>query len=261
MANDLVVQGAEWAALKEQGGILLKSGFLPKHIKDENQLLTIMLMGRELEVSPMIALTNISVINGKPCIEAKLMLALVFRKYPTAHYRMVESSSTRAVIELGRPGQKPSIFTWTIQDAKTAGLTSKDTWNKYPTDMLMARVISRAVRQMYPEVVLNAPYTPEEMETVTVQPIPPTPAYVPAAAVLAAAGDQPNPCPSPFVMDLTERKAELLAQAAELSAKVDFTEKFGMSIETLIEKMRTTESVAALDKVESKLVDIEMDLK
>jgi hypothetical protein len=135
--SDLIIQGNEWAAIKEQAQILFNSGFLPQAIKNANQCLTIAMMGRELELSPMAALTNISVIQGKPCMESKLMLALVFRKYPTAYYAVKLSTAKMAIVELARPGMPVSEFSYTIEQAQAAGLTSKDSWKKYPEDMLM----------------------------------------------------------------------------------------------------------------------------
>jgi hypothetical protein len=51
---------------------------------------------------------------------------------------------------------------WTIQQAKTAGLTGKDVWKQYPRAMLRARVISEGIRTVYPGVAVGV-YTPEEI--------------------------------------------------------------------------------------------------
>ena len=218
---------------------MLRSGFLPKSIRDPNQLMTIVLMGRELEIAPMAALNNISVINGKPCIEAKLMLALVFRRYPDAIYRVLESDCTRASIEIGRAGQEPSVFSWTIEEAKQANLLGKDNWSKYPADMLMARCISRAVRQSFPEVILNAPYTPEEMQDVT--------------PVLEVVKEKKEKTISP---EIEERRKYLSQVVTKFDAEV-IKKEFGLTPPQLQQKINLTKDNAALDRAESRLFDLE----
>lgn len=67
--------------------------------------------------------------------------------------------------------------TWTIQDAKRAGLLGNPTWQKYPRQMLRNRVTAEGIRSTYPGV-LSGCYTPEEIADMnlpviveTVQPI------------------------------------------------------------------------------------------
>jgi hypothetical protein len=60
-------------------------------------------------------------------------------------------------------------ITWTIAQAKTAGLTNKDVWKAYPRAMLRSRVISEAIRTVYPGVAVGV-YTPEEVESFDAKP-------------------------------------------------------------------------------------------
>ena len=59
-------------------------------------------------------------------------------------------------------GPKPVLVDWTMERAKTARLTGKDNWSKYPRQMLKARVISEGVRMTFPGVTVGL-YTPEEV--------------------------------------------------------------------------------------------------
>jgi hypothetical protein len=170
--SDLILHGEAFGSLKEQAEILRKSGFLPGHVKTPEQAIAIAIMGNELGIAPMTSYTNISVINGKPTLEAKMQLALVFRRYPNAPYSVLESTDKIAVVELGRPNGKTFPFSYTIEEASRAGLLGKDNWKKYPKDMLLWRAVSRSVRAIYPECVSTAPYTPEEIEeTIAYAPI------------------------------------------------------------------------------------------
>jgi hypothetical protein len=90
-----------------------------------------------------------------------------FRKAGGKH-RIIENSVTRAAVELTIDGQSVE-FSYDMEDAKRTGdcfksdgKTLKHTWQKRPEDMLWARVISRGVRRMRPEIVAGL-YTPEEV--------------------------------------------------------------------------------------------------
>lgn len=161
---------SQWEMTWKQCGVLVKSGFLPKSINTIEKCVTIVLMGRELGLAPMTALTNISVINGKPTLEAKLMLSLVLKAHPNAHYRIVKSNAEVAEVELGRSKDNAGTFSYTITQAKAAGLLNKDNWRNYPTDMLLWRAIARACRVMFPDVLTVTSHTRDEIEPIVIQP-------------------------------------------------------------------------------------------
>lgn len=169
--QNFLLSDQHWSALAKQCNVLIKSGFLPKHIGTVEQCISIVLMGRELGLAPMTALNNISVINGKPTLEAKLMLALVFRNYPQAHYRVVQNDSEIAIVEMGRTKETAAKFQFTMAQARAAGLTTKDVWKNYGADMLVWRAVSRACRMTFPEVFTVTSHTPDEIETIDVQPV------------------------------------------------------------------------------------------
>lgn len=56
-------------------------------------------------------------------------------------------------------------ITYTYKQAEKAGLTGKDTWKKYPEDMLYATVMRKVGRMLFPDVIGNA-YTPDEIEEI-----------------------------------------------------------------------------------------------
>ena len=49
----------------------------------------------------------------------------------------------------------PSLISFTIEDAKNAGLLNNPTWKKYPADMCKARAIARAARAAFPDALLG----------------------------------------------------------------------------------------------------------
>lgn len=141
-----------------------QEGLLPESIKTAKQAVVVALKGRELGLDPLYALSVISLIKGKAALSSEAMLALVYKHYPRARLEFVTSSEKRneeCVLEVTREGGKPQIFCFTLEDAKRAGLTGKENWQKYPAAMLRARVIGAAVRAVFPECIMGLPVIEE----------------------------------------------------------------------------------------------------
>jgi hypothetical protein len=167
-AGDAALEPGEWQALRESAKAVVNSGFLPKSINTPEKAVTLMLAGRELGLGPMQAIRSIHVIDGKPVMSADLMAGLVHKRIPGALLRIVETTGERCVVDAGRPGQEPTRFTFSLDDAKAAGLLGKDNWKKYPRPMLRARCLSEAARAVFPDVLLGV-YDPDELGAVTAQ--------------------------------------------------------------------------------------------
>lgn len=123
-----------------------------------------MLQGAELGIGPMQALSQIAVINGKPCMSAQLMRALVHR---AGHDLWFEVKTNTKVTIAGRrsewPEERVARVTWTMDDAKTAGLSGGQNYRKYPRAMLAARATGEWCRDNCADVLGGIGYTPEEV--------------------------------------------------------------------------------------------------
>ena len=196
----------EWRLMWDMGKTLVASRFLPKAIDTPEKALAIMLKGRELGWPPMRSFQHIHVIEGKPTLSAEGMLALIYEKVPGAVIRIVETSNERCVIDAGRPGQEPTRFPFTIEDAQRAQVMGKDNWRKYPRAMLRARAISEMARATFPDALMGCSYVPEEL-----------------GAIVNEDGEvidvESDPTPAPVVVvdkgRLAEKKAQRMAKAAE----------------------------------------------
>jgi hypothetical protein len=140
---------------------LVKSGFLPAHIKNPDQVKTIVLAGSELGLQPMQSLRSIVLVQGKVSMSAELILSLL--KRAGVKHTWVRSDETGAVLKLERNGEEHTE-TFTIDDAKRAGLTSNPTWIKYPKAMCRARAVSAGARAFAPDVTLGIYETSEAQE-------------------------------------------------------------------------------------------------
>jgi hypothetical protein len=136
--------------------------------------------GRTIGLTPMAAITGVHVIEGKPTASAGLISGLVRR---AGHRLRVRGDDQKAVAEIVRSDDPDYTFRteWTLERARTAGLTNKSVWKQYPAAMLKARAVAECARDACEEVLFGLHYTPEELgaevnedgEVVTVTTTPP----------------------------------------------------------------------------------------
>lgn len=123
-----------------------------------------MLQGAELGIGPMQALSQIAVINGKPCMSAQLMRALVQR---AGHELWFKTKTNTRVTICGRrqdwPADRVAEVSWSMDDAKAAGLAGGQNYRKYPRAMLAARATGELCRDNFADVLGGIGYTPEEL--------------------------------------------------------------------------------------------------
>lgn len=140
-----------------------KSGLYP-HFKGPEQVMMILMRGRELGLGATTALDLIDMIQGKPAMKAAGLLALVKASPKCEYFICKEFSNTSVTWETKRVGDPCAISrTFTIQDAEKMGLTVKDNWKKQPGVMCQWRAAGALIRQVYPDQT-NGIYAVEELE-------------------------------------------------------------------------------------------------
>lgn len=107
--------------------ILSSSDIVPKdYQKKPGNILVAMQWGAEIGLKPLQAMQNIAVINGRPSIWGDAMLALVrgsgLLEYIT---ETLSEDSQIATCTVKRKGEEAYISTFTMEDAKKAGLAGK----------------------------------------------------------------------------------------------------------------------------------------
>lgn len=143
--------------------ILVSSRLLPKAVATPEAAFAIIATGRELGLTAMQSLRSIHVVEGKPTLSADLMIAIAKRAPECEYIKLVESTDLIATYETKRRGEvgDPTRMSWTIEQAKNAGLTGKDNWRKYPAAMLRARCAAAICRAVYPDTLLGVYETDE----------------------------------------------------------------------------------------------------
>lgn len=137
--------------------------FVPRALRNKPDAITAaVLFGRELEMPPMHALSNIHMVEGKPTLAAETMRAMVLAAGHEIGYGEVSGSICE--VKGRRSGATEwTIVRWSIADAQRAGVAKKDVWVKYPRQMLTARATAELCRMIFPDVTHNIRAT-EELE-------------------------------------------------------------------------------------------------
>lgn len=171
--------------------MLAASTLMPEALRGKpSDIFVILMTGHELDISPMQAIRSINVIKGKAVMSSDLMAALVQRRSSVCEYfRLVESTPERATYETKRRGHpEPVRLSYTLAEAKAAGLLGKDNWRNHGTAMLRARSSGALARAVYPDLV-HGMYVEDEGEEIARDE---AVAYA-APAPVDAAGDAPPP--------------------------------------------------------------------
>lgn len=146
---------------------LAASNLLPRQYREQPaNVLVAMEYGDALGIKPIVAIQSIHVIEGTPSQSANLMATLVRR----AGHRLRVVTDERApsvTATLIRHDDPDFEFTstWTMDKARTAGLTGKDNWKHHPVSMLRARAISEVCRSGASECLLGVEYIADEVES------------------------------------------------------------------------------------------------
>lgn len=145
---------------------LAASSLLPAALKGKipEVLMTIM-AGQELGIPPIAALRSIHVIDGKTVLSSDIMQAVVLGNGSAKYVKRISASDVEATYEtLRASATEPRRLTWTIEQAKKAGLyPTKDNWRCYPRAMLAARCKAELLRDVFPDSLAGC-YTEEEAD-------------------------------------------------------------------------------------------------
>jgi hypothetical protein len=157
----------EWNQIKDICLAAVKSGMLPTSIKTVEAASIIALKSRELGLPLMVGFSNIHVINGKPCMSAELIQSQARKNLPGLIFNIVKTDDKICEVSAQRPerGSTAVKVSFSIEDAKRAGLLTKDPWKNYPAAMLRARAITACLRVVCPDALMGVSYTPEELNS------------------------------------------------------------------------------------------------
>ena len=140
--------------------MMAKSEMVPKGYKDKPQdVLIAMEMGRALHLSPLAAIQNIAVINGKPALYGDAILAVCsghpdFENIEETPILGVGNKVTGYTCTVKRKNRSPVSQSFTVEMATEAGLWGRQgPWKAYPARMLQMRARAFALRDSFADAL------------------------------------------------------------------------------------------------------------
>jgi len=138
---------------------IVKSNFYG--FKTKEQVMAVMLVAQAEGKHPATVVQEYDIIQGRPALKSQALLARFQMAGGKVEWQ--EVSAKRCCGTFSHPLGGSLTIEWTIEMARQAGLVRDNSgWTKFPEDMLSARVISRAVRKVYPGCILGH-YAVEEV--------------------------------------------------------------------------------------------------
>lgn len=187
--------------------IMSRASIVPKDYQgNPGNILVAIQWGAEIGLPPLQAMQNLAVINGRPALWGDAVIALVRGSglLETIHEDITADVATCTV---KRKGEPPASRSFSVEDAKRAGLYGKQgPWQQYPKRMLQMRARAWALRDVFPDV-LRGVHVAEEAQD------------MPAERAMGQAEIIPNGQPSPgaAASRTDDIKARLAARKAATS--------------------------------------------
>jgi len=156
------IQGVQLSSMEDAfrfANAVSMSGFAPRGMEKPEAILVAIQLGAELGLTPMSALQNIAVINGRPAIYGDAALALVRSSGLLEIFREDEigevGKDTHGYKVIAkRKGFCEAFETFTVADAKLAKLWGKSgPWSDHPKRMLKFRARGFMLRDLFGDVL------------------------------------------------------------------------------------------------------------
>lgn len=161
MSNALTVRPhptvEEWHMYKEMAPVFHEARCFG--VSNMAQAAAIIVKGHYLGFDPAASLEFIQVVDGKPTLSPRGMLAIL-HSHPECECIKIEDQAdaqgnpTACTIYMKRKNGFEHTITFSIEDAKRAGLVkSGGNWEKYPANMLRWRAIGFCADVVFPDII------------------------------------------------------------------------------------------------------------
>lgn len=158
------------AEVMELAGHMASSDMVPKIYQGKpGNVVVAILAGHPLGLNPFAACQSFAVINGTPSLFGDALLGIVKGSGLLASIKEeISKDGTIAECRITRRGEDPVCRTFTMDEAKKAGLLGKQgPWQAYPKRMLQMRARAFALRDVFPDILRGIGIA-EEQEDVAV---------------------------------------------------------------------------------------------
>jgi hypothetical protein len=156
------------------------------------------------DLAVMDAIHGVAWVQGRPVVDSTLQRAMA--RNAGYDVRVTEATDTKATVRVLVNGSTVvGTASYTIDEARAAGLTGKDNWKKHTTDMLVARATTRAIKWFCAEALIGGALSPDEVDDLSDDPV----------AVLTATAEVVPPAP-PSEPEVMRRDDDDVIEDAEL---------------------------------------------
>ena len=110
--------------------------------------------GIEIGLQPLQALQNIAVISGVPALWGDALIAIIKGSGCCEYIRSeFDDTTMTAHVATKRKGEPEEVRSFSLDDAKKAGLLNRQTYQQHPKRMLNARARSHVLRDVYADLL------------------------------------------------------------------------------------------------------------
>lgn len=199
---------------------MISSSHMSKDVRNAAQAAYLIQAGAELGLPPIASVQQLVMVKGKVTMSAQAWAALIKRsgKYNYTVQKHTEKGCRLQFFERwGDEWKAVGESTFTIDDAKRAGLLKNNIWHQYPKAMLFARALTAGARIYCPDVSMAA-YTSEELggEVIDASVV-----YEPARAEPAPESVKEAPKAEPVEAEVIEAETEEVDSAREHAEDVE----------------------------------------
>jgi len=151
---------SKWGVIQEIGGALALSGMFGCTKKEQGMVLMLAAMAENASILDI--KRKYHIINGELSMRTDYMLASFLDAGGTVKWANIGDDGVEARATFAIDGQTIEMC-YSMDDARRAGLVKPGSgWTKTPGAMMRARLVSKALRILRPQIVAGV-YTPEEV--------------------------------------------------------------------------------------------------
>lgn len=155
--NEVVTDDRYMDRLPKMSEVFARSGLCPTEFRGKPADVEVIGysladLGLRLTLS---TLSHCYVVHGRPGYEAQLQVGIAERFGYTIQPVTAKCDDTSATVKIISPDGEMHEVTFTMDDARKAGLAAKDMYKKFPRDMLIARAQTRAIKWHASQVLLG----------------------------------------------------------------------------------------------------------
>lgn len=142
--------------------MFLESGYFQNE-KSLAQVAVKIVAGAEFGLAPFAAMQSVNFITGRPVVAAATQGSQAKKKGYS--WQVKEHNEKICILHFYRGAEYLGESSFSMDDAKKAGLAGKDNWMKWPRNMLFARAMSNGIKWFAPDTFGCAVYDPEELQS------------------------------------------------------------------------------------------------